>query len=94
MVVTSLKNREQFLDPNAPLYPAERMRMTYQGRELIVYQVPLQGGSHPLGLLKAGRVSSQFVDPENPEAGIITWEGNWRLLRAVHGLGGVHLAAQ
>ncbi len=84
MVVTSLKNREQFLDPYAPLYPAERIRFNYQGRELIVYDVPFEGGTRRLGLLKPARESSQFIDPQHPEAGIITWQGNWRSLRAVY----------
>jgi multiple sugar transport system permease protein len=26
------------------------------------------------------RESAQFVDPDNPEAGLITWEGRWRTL--------------
>jgi multiple sugar transport system permease protein len=32
------------------------------------------------GLFKKGRTESQFLDPNNPAAGPITWEGSWRTL--------------
>ena len=30
------------------------------------------------------RQASQFIDPHNPEAGLIEWEGNWRQLNPVY----------
>ena len=33
-----------------------------------------------LALVVKGRTTSQFVDPANPEAGLITWQGSWRAL--------------
>ena len=37
-----------------------------------------------MALYKPSRLSSEFVDPENPNAGTITWQGNWRSLKAVY----------
>jgi multiple sugar transport system permease protein len=33
-----------------------------------------------LALVVKGRQESQFIDPDNPEAGLITWQGSWRAL--------------
>ncbi len=33
-----------------------------------------------LALITPGRRASEFVDPENPDAGPIAWEGSWRAL--------------
>ena len=47
-----------------------------------VYQVPTDDGViHQWALVKKGRQSSQFVDPANPDAGLIDWTGNWRQLQ-------------
>ena len=40
----------------------------------------IEGGLKPLALVKKGRESSQFVDPSNAAAGLITWQGSWRSL--------------
>ena len=78
MFVASLKLPAQFADPAAPLYPADAVSYTYEGKKLQVYIVPTPEGERHLALVKAGRSSSDFVDPQNPEAGLIKWEGNWR----------------
>src|SRR5690242_6394367 len=44
------------------------------------YEVPIDGTNRALALVKPGRASSQFVDPANPDAGLITWQGSWRSL--------------
>ena len=36
-----------------------------------------------LGLLNRGRTQSDFIDPANPSAAPITWEGSWRTLEPV-----------
>ena len=35
-------------------------------------------------MYKTGRQSSEFIDPQNPEAGPIVWQGQWRGLKAVY----------
>lgn len=84
MVATAFMQSEQLRDPNAPFYPAEWVRFEYQGKAYKLYEVPTDEGSRTLALVKSGRVSSEFVDPQNPEAGLITWQGNWRALGGVY----------
>jgi multiple sugar transport system permease protein len=84
MVISSFTSHEQFLDANAPLLPSEREKFAYEGRDLIVYKVPTADGVKHWALYKASRLSSQFVDPANPGAGLILWEGNWRALKAIY----------
>lgn len=84
MVTTALKEPLQLRDPNAPLYPAQRVSFNYQGKEYFVMSVPTAQGLKEWALVKAGRTSTEFIDPQNPQAGLITWEGNWRLLNYVY----------
>jgi multiple sugar transport system permease protein len=37
-------------------------------------------------MLQPGRQTSQFIDPADPSAGPIEWEGNWRLLEPAYAL--------
>jgi len=76
----SLKNPDQINELNGPVYPASAVTFNYQGKDLDVYQVPLDGQTRDLALLKKGRVSSDFVDPANPAAAPVTWQGSWRTL--------------
>jgi len=84
MVIASLTPSNQFLDANAPILPSERVKLNYEGKDLIVYKVPFEDGERQLALFKPSRQSSEFIDPKNPEAGTVTWQGNWRSLRAVY----------
>ena len=84
MVIASLTPRDQFLDAHAPILPSERVKFRYEGKDLIVYQVPTREGIRHLALYKPGRKASQFIDPADPAAGLIEWEGPWRTLRAVY----------
>lgn len=78
---TSLKSPTQLVDQNAPLYPASPRTFTYKGQDVAIYEVPLPGaGTQALALVKKGRASSQFIDPGNEAAGLITWQGSWRTL--------------
>jgi multiple sugar transport system permease protein len=61
-------------------------RYEFEGKEYDVLQVPLDGEIHQLALINKGRESSEFIDPANPEAGLIEWEGRWRTLEPVRGL--------
>lgn len=85
MVATSLMERPQLTDPNSPAYPAELVRFEYQGKNYEIYNVPFANGEvRQLALVEPGRKSSQFIDPQNPEAGLITWDGTWRKLIGVY----------
>ena len=37
-----------------------------------------------LAMFKPGHKVSQFIDPSNPDAGVIQWEENWRGLKGVY----------
>ncbi len=79
--ITSVKTKEQVSDINAPILPAKPKTFTYEGRVYDVYRVPTEEGVKELALINRGRTSSEFIDPANPEAGLITWEGRWRTLK-------------
>jgi multiple sugar transport system permease protein len=59
---------------------------TYQGQDDPVYQVPIQNGIRDLALVTARPLYSEFVDPHNPNAGLIHWVGSWRTLQSVYRL--------
>jgi multiple sugar transport system permease protein len=44
------------------------------------------GTERTLAMLQPGRQVSRFIDPADPEAGPIEWEGNWRVLEPAYEL--------
>lgn len=85
IVATAFMESAQLRDRNAPPYPARQLRFEYDGRERLIYSVPMPDGEvRPLALVAPGRTSSEFIDPQNPEAGLIQWQGNWRALIGVY----------
>lgn len=86
MIVTAMKPTEQLSDRNAPLYPATLVPYEYQGREYHLYNVPTEDGVKQWAMINPGREMTEFIDPEHPEAGLIQWEGNWRVLKGVYEL--------
>ena len=79
--VTSLKTKEQISDVDSPILPAKAVQFEYEGELYDIYEVPLADGSvRDLALTRKGRQDSDFLDPNNPEAGVIIWEGRWRTL--------------
>jgi multiple sugar transport system permease protein len=76
----SLRTTEQVGALDSPPWPAVHGEFEYQGKTYDVYDVPIDGGTKALALVKKGRESSQFVDPANEAAGLITWQGSWRAL--------------
>ena len=62
-VLVSLRTPEQVGQLDSPQYPATFATFDYQGKTYDVYDVPVDGGTHQLALVKKGRASSQFVDP-------------------------------
>src|SRR6188508_3467690 len=80
-VTTALKSTDQITAAGAPLWPADSATIEYDGREYDVYHVPMPDGTErDLALVTKGRQESEFVDPADPEAGLITWQGSWRSL--------------
>ena len=79
-LTVSVKSPTQLSEPGAPIWPADPQTFEYQGKEYDVLQVPIDGGIRNLALFEPGRTQSDFIDPANPEAGVITWQGSWRAL--------------
>lgn len=79
----SIKTPAQISAVDSPLYPATPASYTYKGRDYDVYEVPIDGTTKELALIKKGRDSSTFADPANPDpnAPLITWQGSWRTLQ-------------
>jgi len=85
-VVTSLKTDGQASDSRAPILPMEAVTVEIDGQNYEIYNVPLEDGVRELVLLDPGRRTSTFIDPNNPDAAPIEWEGNWRQLNPVREL--------
>lgn len=84
MVTTSLRDHDALSQTkDSSLLPMVPLTYNYEGKEYPVYKVPTEEGIKELALVKPTRKTSQFIDPDNPEAGLIEWEGNWRVLEGV-----------
>ena len=58
---------------------------TYKDRDYPLYQVPIDGTTKSLALVKKGLQSSQFADPAaGPSGPLITWQGSWRTLQPAY----------
>ncbi|MFW5714240.1 MAG: carbohydrate ABC transporter permease, partial [Brevefilum sp.] len=79
-LVTAIKTEGQLSEIGAPWWPGSPASIEYEGETYEIYQVPIDGEMENLALVVKGRQESQFIDPNNPEAGLITWEGAWRSL--------------
>jgi multiple sugar transport system permease protein len=85
MVSTSFMQGRQLQERYAPPYPAMQVTYNYEGKDALVYYVPFPDGTtRELALVQSGRQTSQFIDPNNAGAGLIEWEGSWRLLHGVY----------
>lgn len=84
MVNTAFKLDTQTTAQNAPVYPATPVTYSYQGNDLPLYYVPINGHLKRLALLHGYREDSQFIDPANPGGGVIEWTGHWRTLTPVY----------
>jgi multiple sugar transport system permease protein len=56
----------------------------YEGKDYSVYNVPTDTGVKEWALVVPHRLESDFVDPANPAAGLIHWDGSWRNLRKAY----------
>jgi multiple sugar transport system permease protein len=84
LMLTSVKDLQQIQDPNAPFLPSRTVNFTYEGEEYPLMEVPVDGVIKQWALVKKGREASQFVDPQNPDAGLVDWTGRWRTLQPVY----------
>lgn len=81
MVFTSLKTQDQISMVGAPIWPAAPPKVEYQAEQLEVFNVPQPDGSiKEWAIVKKGQRESTFIDPANPAAGEIVWQGSWRSL--------------
>ena len=86
MGVTAFKTEDMISDPRAPIYPASPASIEFEGKQVEIFQVPVDGLLQSLALVTPGRQQSTFVDPANLEAGPMVWEGNWRTLEPTYEL--------
>lgn len=87
MLVTSVKSEQMIANLNGPILPKSAATFEYEDQQLEILTVPMPDGSErQLAMLQPGRQVSQFIDPADPEAGPIEWEGNWRILEPAYGL--------
>jgi len=84
-LVTSLKSKAQTSAVGAPILPSTPVQFIYEGEPYDILRVPQDDGSIEEWALIQGRRrgANDFIDPDNVEAGIIEWEGNWRTLEVV-----------
>jgi len=80
MFLTSVKTLQQM--QNGEILPKSPATIEFEGKEREIFAVPMPDGStRNLAMVKPGRQSSQFIDPDNPEGGVIEWQGQWRQLQ-------------
>jgi multiple sugar transport system permease protein len=85
MVLTSLKSEEQMvISGRGTILPVSPQLYNYEGVDYPIYIVPTADGDQQWALVKKGRQASEFADPARPEAGLISWEGNWRQLNPAY----------
>ena len=83
-IATSLMSKNQVTDVQAPPLPAARVTIEQDGQAFDVLQVPVDGEVRELAITRRGRANSTFVDPADPGAGPIEWDGSWRTLEPVY----------
>lgn len=84
MLVTSGKESSQLQDSLAPLYPAINPTYMYKGSPHTVLNVPTKDGIKEWAIITPRRTYAEFIDPQNPKAGLIHWDGNWRALEKTY----------
>lgn len=84
MSLTAFKTIIQVRDTHSQGLPASPINYTYQGAEYPLLMVPTEDGVRELALVKPGREESDYVDPQNPEAGTFTVVGRWRTFEPVY----------
>jgi multiple sugar transport system permease protein len=67
-----------------PRYPATVRQFSFEGQNLEMYNVPVEGGTRQLAMVEKGRSESVFIDPVTKQR--ITWQGSYRALKRVFDL--------
>lgn len=80
MGLTAVKDQQQITDSSAPIYPATQQSFEFEGERYPLLSVPIDGMTRSLAIVRKGREESDFIDPADPDAGVITWQGRWRTL--------------
>jgi multiple sugar transport system permease protein len=75
-LAVSLRTPEQVGQADSPQYPAVPETFEYDGKTYDLYVVPIDGADRNLALSRKGRADSDYIDPANPTAGPITWQGS------------------
>jgi multiple sugar transport system permease protein len=78
--LASLRSPQQTSQLHGQFLPSDPVKFSFEGRNYDVYQVPIDGTVRQLAIVDKGRQESTFLDPANPAAGLITWQGSWRTL--------------
>ncbi|MBQ0051685.1 MAG: carbohydrate ABC transporter permease [Treponema sp.] len=80
-VSVSLKSKEQLSSLNHSPIPMAPETFDYNGKKCDILMVPMADGSKkPMAVIKKGRDSSTFIDPQNPALGPQEFEVKWRSL--------------
>ena len=82
-LVMSVKTEAQVSSTAQAILPKSPAVMAYQGKSLELFEVTIGGAKRELGALDKTRASTTFVDPADPSAEPIVWQGNWRTLKPV-----------
>src|SRR5438045_7279653 len=67
LITTSLKSNGQISEPSNPLLPSDVATFQYKGQTLELYTVPIDAHNKTLALLKPGRTSATYIDPQHPD---------------------------
>lgn len=84
VVATAMMPTEQLGDKKAPLYPARITQIEYHGQAYQLYNVPFENGDKIMALIAPRPGASLVLDPENPENGLVEWQGDWQTLTGVY----------
>lgn len=82
-VSVSLKSKEQLSSLNHSPIPMAPETFMYNGKQCEILLVPVENGkTKPLAIVKKGRDSSVFIDPEHVENGTVEYDVKWRSLES------------
>jgi multiple sugar transport system permease protein len=84
MSLTAFKTLNQIRDAQSWFLPKSPVEFNYEGRDYPLLNVPTEEGLRELALVKPGREESDYIDPQNPELGLIHIIGRWRTFDPVY----------
>jgi multiple sugar transport system permease protein len=85
VLATSFKLDSQMTTVGAPIWPAAPATYTFEGKDLPLYDVPVEGGgTQRLAMVKPYRETSDMLDPAHPEKGVFNVKGRWRTWQAIY----------